>query len=195
MRRFSILTPVVRIERPVSRSRRSNSPKLQGQNWIRSLVHTWLVGWLLAWLVGLVIVQATWLEAPRSREMVPSRNTPFRPVELGISLFVWLGIRSLKGPLHAGQKKFQRPMLGENLPGFVCLFVCLVVCLVVLLLRVAGLISWFSSSRRVARRRPTPPLAICHRWFGLCGALARHHGARDQRRKTAISSPCASEYR
>jgi len=39
-----------------------------------------LVGWLVGWL----IVQATWSEAPRSREVVLSRNTPFRPVELGI---------------------------------------------------------------------------------------------------------------
>ena len=46
----------------------------------RELRNVELVGWLVGWLV---IVQATWLEAPRSREMVPSRNTPFRPVELG----------------------------------------------------------------------------------------------------------------
>jgi len=45
----------------------------------------WLVGWLFGWLVGwLGIVQATWLEAPRSREMFHSRNTPFRPVGLRI---------------------------------------------------------------------------------------------------------------
>ena len=56
---------------------------------------SWM-GWFgLVWFGGLfferesraptkVIVQATRSEAPRSREMVPSRNTPFRPVELGI---------------------------------------------------------------------------------------------------------------
>jgi hypothetical protein len=40
-------------------------------------------------LVGWIIVQATWLEALRSGKVVPSRNTPFCPVELGI-----------KPPLH-----------------------------------------------------------------------------------------------
>jgi len=44
----------------------------------------WMVGWLDGWLDGWLIVQATWSEAPRSRDVVPSRNTSFRPVELGI---------------------------------------------------------------------------------------------------------------
>jgi hypothetical protein len=38
----------------------------------------WMIGWLVGWLVGWLIVQATWLEAPRSRDVpldvVPSRT-------------------------------------------------------------------------------------------------------------------------
>ena len=42
-----------------------------------------ILGPHVGWLVGWLIVQATRSEAPRIRDVVPSRNTPFRPVELG----------------------------------------------------------------------------------------------------------------
>jgi hypothetical protein len=39
----------------------------------------WLVGRLVGWLFSWLIVQATRSEAPRLRDVVPSRNTPFHP--------------------------------------------------------------------------------------------------------------------
>ena len=54
--------------------------------WLVGWLAGWLAGWLVGWLVGWLIVQATRSEAPRSRDVVPSRNAPFRPVELRIVL-------------------------------------------------------------------------------------------------------------
>jgi hypothetical protein len=65
--------------------------------WLVDWLVDCLFGWLVGRSVGCSIVQATWLEALRSRDVVPSRNTPFRP-----SLLAYVEAWILSGGLLAG---------------------------------------------------------------------------------------------